>query len=119
MSIDMSGISSMLDGTMQSTNAGRTNRIQNAGEKDYSNASAEELKEVCKEFEAYFVEMVMKEVKKSLPESENEDAGMGKLKDFFMDNMITELAEQVCEQQNLGLADTMYEQMKQNYGITE
>ena len=42
MSIDMSGISSMLDGTMQSANAGRTNRIQNAGEKDYSNASAEE-----------------------------------------------------------------------------
>ena len=42
---------------------------------------------------------------------------MSQMKDYFKDEMIQMLAEDVCEQQNLGLAQQMYEQMKRNYSI--
>ena len=82
-----------------------------------SKASDAELMEVCKEFEAYFVEQVMKEVEKTIPKSEEEDASMSQLTDYFKEEMIQTLAGDICEQQNLGLAQQMYEQMKRNYSI--
>lgn len=44
---------------------------------DLSSASDEELMDVCKDFEAYFVEQVMKEMKKMIPEDDNKDQSMG------------------------------------------
>ena len=40
---------------------------------------------------------------------------MSQLRDFYKEEMIQTLAENICEQQNLGLAQQMYEQMKRNY----
>lgn len=37
---------------------------------DFSSASDEELMSVCKQFEAYFIEQVLKEVQKTLPNQE-------------------------------------------------
>ena len=115
MSIGIDGISAMVDQTRRSAADSSANSLQNKLNGDLSSSTDEELLGVCKQFEAYFVEQVMKEVEKTIPKDEEEDASMSQLRDFYKEEMIQTLAEDVCKQQNLGLAQQMYEQMKRNY----
>lgn len=117
MSIGIGGISAMVDQTNNSAANSKINALQNKLGGDFSAAADEELMDVCKEFEAYFVEQVMKEVEKTIPKSEDEDASMSQLTDFYKEEMIQSLSQDICEQQNLGLAQQMYEQMKRNYSL--
>lgn len=85
----------------------------------YSQASEEELYDVCKQFESYFVEQVIKQMEKMIPESD-EDSTASKYMDYFGDTLYQELAEDVTESNNgegIGIAKTLYEQMKRNYGL--
>lgn len=117
MSIGVGSISAMIDQTNSSAANSRADALKNKLGGDLSATTDEELKEVCKEFEAYFVEQVLKEVEKTIPKSEEEDAAMSQLTDFYKDEVVKSLAEDVCEKQNLGLAQQMYEQMKRNYSL--
>ena len=96
------------------------NKLQsNLENKDYTTASAEELLNACKEFEAYFVEQVIKQMEKMIPESE-ESSTVGKYMDYFGDTYTQKLAEHVTASNNgngLGIAQMLYEQMKRNYGL--
>jgi flagellar protein FlgJ len=85
---------------------------------DYSTATEEELMDACKEFEAYFVEQVFKEVEKTIPKNEeDEDSYASQITDYFKDELIQEYSEQVSDSGSLGLAEQLYEQMKRNYGL--
>ena len=84
---------------------------------DYSNATDEELMEVCKEFEAYFLEQMYKEMMKTIPESELTSSANSTLVNYYKDEMIKEVSAQTAEQSNMGLAQTLYEQMKRNYQV--
>lgn len=100
----------------QSASSAKLNEIKN---KDYSNASEDELLEACKEFEAYFLEQIFKEMQKTVDcfkteESSNSENG---LVDYFKDNALQELAATSTETQGLGLAQKLYEQMKRNYNL--
>ena len=117
MSMGIGGISAMIDQTNASAAGSKANALQDRLGSNLSNASEEELMSVCKEFEAYFVEQVMKEVEKTIPKDEEEDASMAQLTDYIKEEMIQNLSEQICEQQELGLAQQMYEQMKRNYNL--
>ncbi len=90
--------------------------LQNKLKGDYSNATDEELKTACKEFESYFVEQVfnaMLETTKVF--SDEESTYASKMVDCFKDTAIQQLCEQVTEGEGLGLANTLYEQMKRQY----
>lgn len=91
-------------------------KLEDSLKSDYSGSSDEELMEVCKEFEAYFLEQVFKEMMKTIPQSEESDSANGRLVEFFKENTIQELAAQSTENNGLGLAQMMYEQMKRNIG---
>ena len=117
MSMGIGGISAMIDQTNASAAGSKANALQDRLGSNLSNAYEEELMSVCKEFEAYFVEQVMKEVEKTIPKDEEEDASMAQLTDYFKEEMIQNLSKQICEQQELGLAQQMYEQMKRNYNL--
>lgn len=101
---------------------------------DYSNASDDELMSVCKDFESYFVEQVLKSMQKMAKiDSDDEDsnlftsmAGIGGTEDsslstlgsYFGDEMISSYAKLMTDSDSssgLGLAQTLYEQMKRNY----
>ncbi len=101
-------------------NASSVNQLKGSLEKkDYTTASAEELMDVCKQFESYLVEQVMKQMEKLVPESD-ENSTVGKYMDFFGDTYTQKLAEQVTESNNgtgLGIAQMLYEQMKRNYNL--
>ena len=78
----------------------------------------EEMMEACKQFEAYFLEQVMKGMESMIPKSDDdEDSSMTQTVDFFKDTMYQELASKSTETQGLGLAQTLYESMKREYKI--
>ena len=106
--------------------------------KDLSTSSSDELMEVCKDFEEYFAEQMVKSMLKMAKvdssdddnsyasifglSSDSSDSGMSTMSSYFGDQMVSKLSEALCSTENgsgLGLAQTLYNQMKRNYGIEE
>lgn len=102
---------SQLKSMSQAANADALkNKINNSSE-----ASDEELMEVCKEFEAYFMEQVYKEMLKTVPKEENDNS---MLTDFFTEQAISSLTKESVDNNNgVGLAQTLFEQMRRNSEI--
>lgn len=83
-----------------------------------SGQTDDELMSACKEFEAYFVEQMYKEMLKTIPESTLSSSSSSTMVDFFKDQAVTELSKQTAEQNGgLGLAQMLYEQMKRNVDL--
>lgn len=76
--------------------------------KNTTESTDEELMEVCKSFETYFVEQVFKEMKSSVHSSDEE----GDYMKYFGDMLTQGYAEQVSERGELGIAQMLYESMK-------
>lgn len=74
-------------------------------------ATDEELMDACKEFEAYLVEQVLKQVKESIPKTEEEE---NQYTEYFGDMMLQEYASAITDQGSLGIAQKLYESMKNN-----
>lgn len=108
------GVNSLYTDYLSSTAKEQTSTLKNTLSGDLSNASDEELLSACKEFEAYFLEQMfdaMMETTKAFTDDE-EDSYAGKMVDYFKDSAVTDLANQATEQNGIGLARTLYEQMK-------
>lgn len=110
------GISSAYSGYLSSQASNKLDsRIKT---KDYSQSTDEELLNACKEFEAYFVEQIFKEMQKTVDVfKDGESSPNDTLVDYFRDNTLQELASSSTENQGLGLAQMLFEQMKRNYNI--
>lgn len=117
MSIGINGLGSYIDTSAVSSASGTdlSKKLEGAG----SSESAAELKEVCREFESYFLEQMYKEMFKTIGTSEDGDASLSSLVDYFKDGVVQKLAAQTTEQTGGPLAQQLYEQMKRNYGIVE
>lgn len=74
-------------------------------------ATDEELMDVCKEFEAYLVEQVFDRMKDAMTDSEEEE---NDYLNYFGDMMYQEYAKTIAENGELGLAQQLYESMKNN-----
>ena len=84
---------------------------------DLSGASDEELMDVCKEFESYFLEKICDAMIDStkLFSDEEDSSYASKMVDYFKDTAVQTIASQATEQGTLGIAQTLYEQMKLQY----
>ena len=77
--------------------------------------SDEELMDACKEFEAYFVEKIfdtMLESTKMFSDDKDENSYGNKMVDVFKETALHQLSSQVADSGSVGLARTLYEQMK-------
>lgn len=117
--MDISGISSMYNDIYASASNQTASKLENELGKDYSTATDEELMDACKQFEAYFLEQVFREMMKTVPESESSSGSTGSMLDYYKDEMVKNIAADSTEQNGLGLAQMLYEQMKRNYGLGE
>ena len=81
----------------------------------------EELTEAVKSFESYFVEQMLKEMKKSVDaiNDDDEDPFVSSTVDYFMDSTIQTIAEQMVNDYGSTLTDSMVAQLKRNYNIPE
>ncbi|MEZ3432413.1 MAG: rod-binding protein [Lachnospiraceae bacterium] len=90
-------------------------KLENSGE----SVDEKELMDACKEFEAYFMEQVFNSMLETTKvfSDDDENGYASKMVDYFKDFAVQELCGKVTEGSGLGLANTLYEQMKRNYGI--
>lgn len=120
--MELNGIGSVYsDYLLNSSSQSKASSLKSKADSDYSNASDEELMDVCKEFESYFLEQVfdaMLETAKVFSDDE-ENGYASKMVDYFKDSAIQELTSQAADQGGLGLAQTLYEQMKRQYSAID
>ena len=105
---------SALDSTAYTDAANQTaSKLQDKlNSSDYSKATDDELMDACKQFESYFLEQMFKEMMKTIPESEDTSSSNSQLMDYYKDEMVQQIASDSTEQNSLGLAQMLYEQMK-------
>ncbi len=118
--MDVGSISSYTDFLAgQSQNVAGTKLKDTIKSTDYTKVEDDELLDACKQFEAYFLEQVFKEMQKTVDAVKDENSldTSNSMIDYFQDMTIQNLASTSTELQGLGLAQTLYEQMKRNYGI--
>ena len=115
--MEIGGVNSLYTDYLTSTATDKSTALKDKLGSDYSSASDEELMDACKEFESYFVEQVfnaMMETTKVFSDEE-ENSYATKMVDYFKDTAVQELTEQMSDQGGIGLAKTLYEQMKRQY----
>lgn len=115
--MDFSNITSMYSDVYANAANQSASRLKSQLESNSASSSDDELMDVCKQFESYFLEQVFKEMQKTIPNNEDSDASTSQLVDYFKDQMIQEIASESTEQSGLGIAQMLYEQMKRNMGV--
>lgn len=116
--MDISGLSNIYTEYLnQQTDNVSSKKMQDTVSKDYSKATDEELLDVCKQFEAYFMEQVYKNMEKTIIRDESSSGTTTALVDYFKDSALQELTKTSTETQGLGIAQMLYEQMKRNYDL--
>lgn len=116
MSID--GIASFVDTGKNTAAANNASSLQGSLKNISSESTDEELLQVCKDFESYFVEELLKEVKESmLDEDEEQDSSISTLTDYHMDSVIELMADELVDEVGTNFTQQLFEQMKRNYNI--
>lgn len=101
--LNFNNITSVLDASKN------TNKLD-AQLNNTENMNDEELKEVCKSFETYFVEEMFKEMRKTVPSSDENNEYIS----YFGDMLYQDYAGKIAENDGIGIAKMLYESMKRN-----
>ena len=131
MSFDLNGVNAsaytdyMTQQTQNAVGEKLKTTLQNAAENAKASKTGEgeeinqELMGACKQFEAYFLEQVFKEMQKSVDALKTDESGSNKqLVDFFKDQTLQDFTKTSTETQGLGLAQMLYENMKHTAGMS-
>ena len=137
ISNNLSGLNSLYKDN--STYSSKTSSLENTlNNSDLSTADSDKLMSVCKDFEEYFVEQMVKSMVKMASvdgssdaddysslfglSSDSDDSYLSSMSSYYGSQMVTKLTESLCDDTNgngIGLAKTLYEQMKRNYNIQD
>ena len=117
--MDVSGISSMLNQTTATNNAesSKTDSLKNSVNGLSSNSTDEELMGVLKDFESYFIEQILKEMKETFTDKDKESSVASQYTDTFMDYAIEDVADLLVDEIGGNMTQQLFEQMKRNYNI--
>ena len=69
--MDVNGINSYYGNLNTDTASSSASKLEETLNSDLSTATEEELMDVCKDFEAYFIEQMFKAMQRMVPESED------------------------------------------------
>ncbi len=122
MSMDVTGITSMLNQTASTnaaanSNTAKTDSLKNSVAGLSSNSTEEELMEVLKDFESYFIEQMIKQMKETFTDDDEESSVASQYTDTFMDYAIEDVADMLLEEVGGTMTQQLFEQMKRNYNI--
>lgn len=115
--MDIGGITSGYAEFYKAQQSQSTSKLETELDADFTQKTEDELMDACKEFEAYFLEMMFKEMMKTIPKDEESSSYTTNIMDYYQDSMLQELAADSTETNSLGLAQQLYEQMKRNYNL--
>jgi murein DD-endopeptidase MepM/ murein hydrolase activator NlpD len=91
------------------TGDARTAEQAKAPHKQWADADVRKLKKACAEFESLFINLVMKQMRKTVAKSGLIDGGKGE--QVFTEMMDEEISKQIALRQGIGLKDAMIEQL--------
>ncbi|MBQ6844682.1 MAG: hypothetical protein IJO60_08625 [Agathobacter sp.] len=120
--MDINGVTSMLyqnNTANATTNAskskadGLTDSVNGLS----SESTEEELMGVLKDFESYFVEQMIKKMKETFTDEDEESSVASQYTDTFMDYAIEEVADKLVDEIGGNMTQQLFEQMKRNYNI--
>lgn len=115
--MDLSSLTSgYYDTTKTTADSASANSLQSSLTGINKDSSEEELKGAIKDFESYFVEQILKEVRESL-KSDDEDSTASQYTDMFMDTVIEQVADELVDEVGESLTQQLYEQMKRNVSM--
>ena len=118
MSMAINSITSMLNQGTTTNTTQKTDSLKDSVGSLSSNSTEDELKAVLKDFESYFLEEVIKQVKETFShEDEEESSTISQYSDMFMDTAIEQIADVLLDEIGGGMTQQLYEQMKRNYNI--
>ncbi len=95
---------------LASVNNTSASKLESKLNSNLDNSTDEELMEVCKSFEGYFVEQMFKEMKKTVPTSEESNEYLS----MFEDMLYKQYADDITDNGSMGIAQMLYESMKRN-----
>lgn len=110
VSIDGSSYLNVLQSTGTISKSQTGNLVDKLNNVDIKDSNDEELMEVCKNFESYFVQKMFEEMKKTVHSSDDDNSYMQYLGDIYTEG----IADKVTENGSIGLAKQLYESMKRN-----
>ena len=108
MSFDISSLTSSAYGLNSNTKVDADRLKNNLASVDKEND--EELMNVCKEFETYMIEQVIKSMEATIMKDEEESSTS--YAEMFSDKKTTAYAEAISNQGTIGLAQMLYESMR-------
>ncbi|MDK2807564.1 MAG: peptidoglycan hydrolase FlgJ [Clostridiales bacterium] len=95
--------------TTSSDTTGKTDSLKSTlSGLDMQNATDKELLDACKSFETYFTEQVIKEMKKTVHSSDDDSDYMQSFGDILTEGY----AQNITDSGSLGIAQMLYESMK-------
>lgn len=97
------------------TSSNTSTSIQNMTDSSLVNSTDEELMDACREFEAYFLEQLMKQMQKTVIKSDLTEES--ETESYFKEMLYQEYATQASKGEGIGIAKMMYEQMKNSVQI--
>ena len=100
-----------------SATSGKADSIKNSAVGLTSSSTEEEMLEVLKDFESYFLEQIIKEVKETFTNDDEKSSMASQYTDTFMDYAIEDIADVLLDEVGGGLTQQLFEQMKRNYSI--
>ena len=89
-----------------------SDKIKTLEKQNYKEMSDKKLKDVSSEFESLFVNMLFKEMRKTIPKDQWLDGGMKQ--EIFEDMLYSEYAKNFSKNGGLGLGDMVYRYLKSN-----
>ena len=118
MSIAIGDMNAMLNQGTTTNTTQKTDSLKNSVNGLSSSSTEEELKEVLRDFESYFLEEIIKKMKETFShEEDDESSTMSQYSDMFMDTAIEEMADIMLDEIGGSMTQQLYEQMKRNYNI--
>lgn len=114
--MDIKGIGSELINTYTDSSSSKDveTKFETIFEAALESQDDAELQKACEEYEAYYVQNLFKEMKKTIPkgglfEDSNE-------RDIFEDMLDEEYSKVISEGRGFGIADALYKQLNPKYG---
>lgn len=108
MAISLDSLYSTIGGSSSVEAGSLTDNIKNA-------SSDEEMLEACKSFESYMLEQMYKSMEATV-EKDEEDEGSNEYTNMFGDTLYQKYAEATVEAGGIGIAQMLYESMKNQSG---
>ncbi len=119
MELSNSVLNGYVTGMNQYSSAAGASKIQSKAGGINSDSTYEEIEDASKQFEAYMLETVIKEFKKSLDamKEDSGDASVSQMTDVFMDQTIQSIAETMVSQYGQRLTKELTDQMARSVGV--